>query len=54
MFKNLFIETNPQPVKSALAMMGMIKEEFRLPLAPMSAKNRNTLRATLESCGVLK
>ncbi len=54
LFKNLFIETNPQPVKSALAMLGMIKEEFRLPLAPMSAKNRNSLRATLVACGVLE
>ena len=41
LFKDLFIETNPLPVKAALAMMGMMNEEFRLPLVPMSAKNRN-------------
>ncbi len=54
LFKNLFIETNPVPVKAALAMMGVIKEEYRLPLVPMSAKNRAVLKATLKSCGLLK
>ena len=53
-FKDLFIETNPVPVKAALAMMGQIEEEYRLPLVPMAAKNRETLRATLKACGVLK
>lgn len=53
-FKDLFIETNPTPVKTALALMGQIEEEFRLPLVPMSAKNRETLKATLKACGVLK
>jgi 4-hydroxy-tetrahydrodipicolinate synthase len=53
-FKDLFIETNPVPVKAALAMMGQIEEEFRLPLVGMSDKNRGTLRATLKSCGILK
>ncbi|MCX6902148.1 MAG: 4-hydroxy-tetrahydrodipicolinate synthase [Verrucomicrobia bacterium] len=54
LFKDLFIETNPVPVKAALAMMGIIEEEYRLPLVPLSPKNRETLRATLEACGVLK
>src|SRR6266403_1869003 len=53
LFKDLFIETNPGPVKAALAMLGQIEEEFRLPLVPISAKNRETLRATMKSC-VLK
>jgi len=53
-FKDLFIETNPGPVKAALAMMGQIEEEYRLPLVPMSSKNRETLRATLKACGILK
>jgi len=53
-FKDLFIETNPVPVKAALVMMGQIEEEYRLPLVPMAAKNRETLRATLKNCGVLK
>jgi len=54
LFKDLFIETNPGPVKAALAMMGLIEDEFRLPLVPMSAANREKLRKTLKSCGVLK
>jgi 4-hydroxy-tetrahydrodipicolinate synthase len=53
-FKDLFIETNPVPVKAALAMMGVVQEEYRLPLVPMSAKNRDTLRNTLKACGALK
>ena len=54
LFKDLFIESNPVPVKAALAMMGMIEEEYRLPLVAMTSKNRETLRATLKACGVLK
>jgi 4-hydroxy-tetrahydrodipicolinate synthase len=54
LFKDLFIETNPVPVKAALAMMGIIEEEYRLPLVPMSPKNRETLKATLKACGVIK
>jgi 4-hydroxy-tetrahydrodipicolinate synthase len=53
LFRNLFIETNPVPVKAALAMKGMMNEEYRLPLVKMDAKNRDVLRKTLESCGVL-
>lgn len=44
----MFIETNPVPVKAALAMMGYIAEEYRLPLVPMSAKNRQKLQGVLE------
>ena len=54
MFKDLFIETNPVPVKAALAMMGLIEEEYRLPLVPMSAKNREVLKATLKACELVK
>ena len=53
-FKDLFIETNPVPVKAALAMMGMMEEEFRLPLVPMTSANREKLRKTLKTVGVLK
>jgi 4-hydroxy-tetrahydrodipicolinate synthase len=53
-FKDLFIETNPIPVKAALAMMNLTREEYRLPLVPMSSKNREVLRKTLVACGVLK
>ena len=54
LFKDLFIESNPVPIKGALAMMGQICEEYRLPLVPMSAKNRETLKRTMKNCGVLK
>jgi 4-hydroxy-tetrahydrodipicolinate synthase len=54
LFKDLFIETNPMPVKAALAMMGLIQEEFRLPLVPMSAKNRALLKTTILQCGALR
>jgi 4-hydroxy-tetrahydrodipicolinate synthase len=53
LFRDLFIETNPIPVKAALAMMGQIAEEYRLPLVPLSPKNRETLRGTLLRCGLL-
>lgn len=52
--KDLFIETNPIPVKAALAMMKLVSEEYRLPLVPMNPDNRNALRLTLKRCGVLK
>jgi 4-hydroxy-tetrahydrodipicolinate synthase len=49
----MFIETNPIPVKTALAMMGKIEEEFRLPLCPMSAANREKLAAALKDAGLI-
>jgi 4-hydroxy-tetrahydrodipicolinate synthase len=52
LFKDLFIESNPAPVKAALAMQGLISEELRLPLVPISEKSRSVLRATLKACGV--
>ncbi len=43
----MFLETNPIPVKTALAMMGRISEEFRLPLCEMSESNKEKLRKVL-------
>ena len=54
LFKDLFIETNPVPVKSALAMKGLVKEEYRLPLVKLNPDNRRQLRATLKATGVIK
>jgi 4-hydroxy-tetrahydrodipicolinate synthase len=54
LFKDLFIETNPTPVKAALAMMKIIGEEYRLPLVPMNPKNWDALRTTMKRCGVLE
>lgn len=53
-FKDLFIETNPIPVKAAMAMMGLIEEAYRLPLVPMSDANRAQLRKTLQALGLVK
>ncbi len=53
LFKDLFIESNPGPVKAALAMLGQIEESYRLPLAPLAPKNRETLRHTMKACGLL-
>ena len=54
MFKDLFIESNPGPVKAALAIMGQIREDLRLPLVPISAKSRDQLRASMRRCGLLR
>jgi 4-hydroxy-tetrahydrodipicolinate synthase len=42
-----FVETNPIPVKAALALMGLIQEEYRLPLTRISNANRERLRLEL-------
>ena len=47
LFHALFLETNPIPAKTALAMMKRIREEFRLPLSPMADANRKVLARTL-------
>lgn len=49
-----FIETNPIPVKAALAMMGMIEEVYRLPLVPMRPENRAKLEKVLVAQELLK
>lgn len=43
-----FIESNPGPVKAALAMMGMIKEQYRLPLVPLKPESRRKVKQVLE------
>lgn len=49
-----FIETNPIPVKAALAMMGLIEEIYRLPLVPMKAENRAKLQKALVAQGLIQ
>lgn len=44
-----FIESNPIPVKTALSLMGMIEESFRLPLTPIEDKNRPALKEVLKN-----
>lgn len=48
-----FIEPNPVPVKAALAMMGLIKEQYRLPLIAMQEQNRERLKRALITAGYL-
>lgn len=47
--KALFVETNPIPVKAALNLMGLIEEEYRLPLVKMTASNREELKKVLKT-----
>ena len=49
-----FMETNPIPVKEAMAMMGMLEPEFRLPMCPMGAANRERLKTILVQHGLIK
>jgi len=51
-FCDIFIETNPIPIKAAMASKGLIKEEYRLPMCPMSSSNRDILLATMEEAGI--
>jgi len=53
LFRDLFIDTNPIPVKAAMAMMGLIEEVYRLPLCPMNNKLKKQLRGTMEEVGLL-
>ncbi len=54
LFKDLFIETNPAPVKAALALLGQMDEELRLPMIPISASSRDKLKKTMKAVGLLK
>ncbi len=49
----MFIETNPIPVKTALALMGKLSEEFRLPLCEMSPANKEKLKGVLKNAGII-
>src|SRR3989454_6214312 len=49
-----FIESSPGPVKAALAMMGLLEENFRLPLVPIQEKSRTRIREVLAELGVLE
>jgi len=53
LFTALFYETNPIPVKAALAMMGKIDEELRLPLCPMASESREKLARVMKEYGLI-
>jgi len=48
-----FIESSPGPVKAAMAMMGLLEEQFRLPLVPVKDASRARVREVLGSLGML-
>jgi 4-hydroxy-tetrahydrodipicolinate synthase len=50
--RGMFVETNPIPVKAAMAMAGMIANELRLPLVPLADKFRAPLAKLLTDFGV--
>lgn len=53
LINNLFIETNPIPVKAACALMGMCTEEIRLPLCEMDDGNFEKLKASMRREGLI-
>jgi 4-hydroxy-tetrahydrodipicolinate synthase len=53
LFRALFVETNPIPVKTAASLLGLCSDEMRLPLIPMSGENLRRLQETLDGCAHL-
>jgi 4-hydroxy-tetrahydrodipicolinate synthase len=53
LLRTLFLETNPIPVKAAAAMLGICRDELRLPLLPMTDGPREILRRALQEAGAL-
>ncbi|UCG00003.1 MAG: 4-hydroxy-tetrahydrodipicolinate synthase [Spirochaetaceae bacterium] len=53
LFKAIFLETNPIPIKAAMAMKGFVEEIYRLPMCPMSEENKKTLSGVLKELKIL-
>ncbi len=53
LFRDLFVETNPVPVKAALALLGRVEEVYRLPLHPLSEAQRAQVTNALQRVGLL-
>jgi 4-hydroxy-tetrahydrodipicolinate synthase len=53
LFEVNFVETNPIPVKAAMAAMGLLEPVWRLPMTEPSAQNQAKIHATLQSLGLL-
>jgi 4-hydroxy-tetrahydrodipicolinate synthase len=49
-----FIESSPGPVKAAMAMMGLLEENFRLPLVPIQEESRTRIRQVIAELGLLE
>ena len=55
LFKALFLETNPIPIKAAMAMTGLLQENYRLPMCPLSSdSHRQRIRETLVELALLE
>jgi 4-hydroxy-tetrahydrodipicolinate synthase len=54
LFQAMFVEVNPVPVKESLYYMGLVEKELRLPLVPLTDKNREYLKTVLKEFGLLK
>jgi 4-hydroxy-tetrahydrodipicolinate synthase len=52
-FRDIFVETNPIPIKTAMAIKGMLQEEYRLPLCEISDGGREVLVAAMKKCGIV-
>jgi 4-hydroxy-tetrahydrodipicolinate synthase len=48
LFRALFVETNPIPVKTAASLLGLCSDEMRLPMIPLSGENLRTLQRVME------
>ena len=53
LFQALFLETNPIPVKQAVALMGKAAADVRLPLCPMSQENLDKLTRVMKDYGLI-
>ena len=53
LFDDLFIDTNPIPIKAAMAMKGLLEETYRLPMCSMTDDKKAVLEASLKNVGVL-
>lgn len=53
LFRNCFVESNPIPAKAAMAAMGLIENEFRLPLVPATDKTYALMAQTVRDLGLL-
>ena len=51
--KAMFFETNPIPVKTAVALLGLIGDEMRLPMCPMAPENLDKLKKALSDYGLM-
>ena len=49
-----FVESNPQPVKYAMAAMGLVEETFRLPMVSPTAASKDKINSVLKQLGLLK